>query len=993
MSDAGHPTQLWRDALSHLDRVLEGAEADRARTLAELADRNPTVHALVVSLLDAQRQAENSDFLEPQRDQPAPLAPGSMLGAWRLVELIGTGGMGEVWLARRADGLYEGEVAIKTLHPWLARGAMRARFLREAQLLGRVSHPHIARLIDAGAAERGLYLVIEHIRGRPLDVYCDEQELSVQQRLRMFLDVCAAVSHAHSHLIVHRDLKPSNILVNEQGQVKLLDFGIATLLESETSRTDLTRLTGRAFTPEFAAPEQLRGETITTATDVFSLGVILFHLLAGRLPYARADNAAALEHAVLHEDSPRVSRAIAASNEADTLAARRGSSPARLQRELAGDLDNIIARALEKEPARRYPSVSELAADIDRHLRHVPVRARAATSGYRLAKFLRRNRLAASVSALALTAIFSGAGVAWWQARVARTEAGKAVAIRDFLVGVFERNSVAHPDGASARRTTAEELLAQSAAEIRTRLRDQPEVRAELLGVMARLYASLDLQKEALPLIEERLVQARALHGARSLEVARVLSDLAYSQVQIGDYAAAKRSAGESRDLFIELDDDSSLEHALALGSLAQAAYRTGEPGAEYIRENYAAALALIERHHPRNQWRIEMMMGLQRAANLMGRLDEALAICDRALALIDRHEVDSDGMVHGAVLQIRGNALSWLARHDEAERSMREAIVQYDRAGGRDHSFSADGRRELGDMLMWSGRRAEAVELLAEALATIERVKGPDDPELTAHVRTNYASALFLRGQLAAAEPHMVKALASWRDSAAALPGAQLNLARLRTLQGRFDEATQVLQGVEADIERIFGKHSWMHGTVLNRQGELALARGRFDEARAHFSQLWSEWKEPADNVTTHPVAGGVGLVKLALAAGDAAAAEKLAREVIATIERSRSRRDMPDEEAAAHLALARAQLALGQFAEARAEATRAVESRERMDAPESLWLADARLVLAESLWRMGDRTGARKLVALARQAHAAQPAIGPQYTRPLRLLESMTR
>jgi serine/threonine-protein kinase len=376
-----------------------------------------------------------------------------------------------------------------------------------------------------------------------------------------------------------------------------------------------------------------------------------------------------------------------------------------------------------------------------------------------------------------------------------------------------------------------------------------------------------------------------------------------------------------------------------------------------------------------------------------MGGLDEALALCDRALALIDQGEVESDGVVRGSVLQIRGNALSWLARHDEAERSMREAIEEYDRSGGRDHSFAADGRRELGTMLMWSGRRAEARELLAEALATQERVKGPDDPELTAYVRTNFATTLLLRGELTAAEPHMEKALASWRDSAAALPGAQLNLARLRTLQGRFDDAVRLLEGVEAETERIFGKHSWMHGTSLHRRGELALARGDLDDARNDFSRLWREWKEPADNVTTNPVAGGVGLVKVELAAGNTTAAEKLAREVIATIERSRSRRDMPDEEAAAHLALARVQLALGQFAEARAEASKAVDSRERMDAPESLWLADARLVLAESLWRLGDKPAARRLLTLAREAHAAQPAVGPQYTRPLRQLEYLVR
>ena len=274
--------------------------------------------------------------------------------------------MGEVWLARRSDGLFEGEVAIKTLHPWFARGALRARFLREAQLLGKVSHPNISRLLDAGAAADGsVYLVLEFVRGVPLDQYCDQHRLGLAKRLGLFLDVCAAVAHAHSHLIVHRDLKPSNILVTEGGEVKLLDFGVATLLDAEAAATsDLTRLTGRVFTPEFAAPEQMRGETLTTATDVYSLGVILHVLLTGQRPHApRASGAAAIEHAVLHEEPTLPSRALRDVTD-EAVAEVRASTLSRLRRELSGDLDNIVARTLEKLPVDRYAGVPALAADI-----------------------------------------------------------------------------------------------------------------------------------------------------------------------------------------------------------------------------------------------------------------------------------------------------------------------------------------------------------------------------------------------------------------------------------------------------------------------------------------------------------------------------------------------------------------------------------------------------------------------------------------------------
>jgi serine/threonine protein kinase len=273
-------TQLWRDALVRVDALMQVADAKRATELSEMANAQPQLHALVSSLLQAGLEAERVGFLEPKRVASATqsLKVDATLGPYRLVSLLGTGGMGEVWLARRSDGLFDGEVAIKTLHPHFASSAMRERFLREAHLLGRVSHPNIARLLDAGVTDDGaVYLVLEYVRGEAIDAYCDGRKLSIEQRSRLFLDVCTAVAHAHSHLIVHRDLKPSNILVTDAGEVKLLDFGVAALLDTDAGSTsELTRLTGRAFTPEFAAPEQLRGEAITTATDVYALGVTLY---------------------------------------------------------------------------------------------------------------------------------------------------------------------------------------------------------------------------------------------------------------------------------------------------------------------------------------------------------------------------------------------------------------------------------------------------------------------------------------------------------------------------------------------------------------------------------------------------------------------------------------------------------------------------------------------------------------------------------------------
>jgi serine/threonine-protein kinase len=979
MTDRSQPaTVLWRSALAQVDELLERSESDRAAALASLAETQPGLHSLVNSLLRAQADAESSGFLEPRAKTPAPaLTDGSSLGPYRIVSQIGAGGMGEVWLARRSDGLYEGEVAIKTLHPWFARGALRERFLREAQLLGRISHPNIARLIDAGVSDDGtLYLVLEYVRGVALDQYCDEHQLDVPERLKLFQATCAAVAHAHAHLIVHRDLKPSNILVTAEGEVKLLDFGVATLLEAEASAaaSDLTRLTGRAFTPEFAAPEQLRGEAITTATDVYSLGVILYLLLTGQRPHASSANGAALEHAVLNEEASLPSRVLP-----------RGAETARRRRELAGDLDNIVARALEKQPADRYTSVTALAADIDRHLRHLPVQARAASWRYRAAKFLRRNRLAASIGGLAIVALLGGAAVTLWQAKVARVEARKATAIRDFLVGVFERNSVAHPDGASARKVTAEELLAQSARQIRTGLGDSPEVRRELLGVMARLYSTLDLQAPAIELLDEKLADERATFGAQSLPVARTLSALAYSQTQIGQYEEAEKSATQSLAIFDALGDESTLEHAMAHSSLAQSAYRLGK-GADAVRAGYAAGLALVEKHHPRNKARIDMLLGLARAENYAQDNEAAVRWCEQAKALLDANEVEADGIVRGSTYQVMGHILTWVHRYEESEQLMQAAIIEYDKSGGTDHPFAAEGRHELGKTYMWRGRRTEASKLMGEALATLERTKGPDDPDLTAHVRSDFASNLYLRGEYAAAEPLMRKSYDIIKPlGGTMMPHVEINLGRLYTQQGRFAEAGEHLRGIDAEAAKIFGDGSWMHATALARSGELALAEGRDADARRIFTRLWSEFEEPDDALANNRAAARLGLLRLMLAEGEIAQACTQATELVAAIERSKGRADMPDEEAAARMLLGSALLAGGDAGAAKPHLEAAVTMRERMDAPESLWLAEARLYLAMALHASGDRAGARRLLGLAEGAYRTQGRVGPAYTRLL--------
>jgi eukaryotic-like serine/threonine-protein kinase len=946
-------TQVWREALAHVDELLQRSEAERACDLAELARSQPHLHSIVASLISAEQDASSSGFLEPAAAPESlyALEAGAHVGAYRILSQLGAGGMGEVWLARRDDGLYQGEVAIKTLHPYFAVGALRERFLREANLLGRLTHPNIARLLDAGVSADGVvYLVLEYVRGVALDVWCDERALSIEARLRLFLDVCAAVAHAHANLIVHRDIKPPNILVDDAGVPKLLDFGVAKLVEADaqSGRTELTRLTGRIFTPEYAAPEQILGQPVTTATDVYALGVLLHTLLSGAHPYAAANTVDA-ERAVLHDEPVRPSRAAAAVSDIAGVAARRSTSPQKLQRALTGDLDSITARAMCKAPSERYASVLAFAEDVRRHLEHQPIHARPDPVAVRAKKFARRHRVGVAASALVLAASAAGIGGVLWQAQLARVEARKATAIKDFLVGVFERNSTAHPDGAKARQTTAEELLAQSAQQIRTSLVDAPEIRSELLGVMGKLYAALEMQKEALPLLEERLAIQRRELGDSDSAVAKTLSDLAASQLQSGDYPAAERNANDALQIFRANGDESALEHALAHATLGQVSYRLGTARDGRMRRHFEAARDLLAVHHPRSYWRLEVQTGLARIAQSEGNHEAALKYDQEAVQLFESGAVDADGIARGGVYQSLGNSLNWVSRNDEAERYLRKAIVEFERAGGPNHPYTIDGRRELGSFLGWIGRRQESKATLEGALRAQIDARGADDPQLTSVIRLDLGRVLMMRGEYAAAERELQHVIKTWKVSGASTLAPMMHLARLHTEQGRFDIAAEELEDIEARAVKRFGKGSWWHAVAINRLAALNLAQGRLEEALRYFMRTRNEGFDPPGEFGPNRAYAEVGLLRVALMQRRDADLVGEARTVISQIESSRARGDMPDEEAAAHMLLGVGLMRGGRIDEAGPHLERAAAMRERMDAPESPLLAEARLYLAQ--------------------------------------------
>ena len=447
--------ERWRVLSPHLDRALELSGGERAVWLASLRGEDPALAHDLEALLIEHEALDQEGFLAGAPPAPLPRSSpaGQAIGSYTLRSLVGQGGMGGVWLAERSDGRFEGVVAVKLLNASLVGRDGENRFRREGSILARLRHPHIAQLIDAGLSSSGQpFLVLEHVDGERIDHYCDARRLSVEFRVRLFLDVLAAVAHAHANLVVHRDLKPSNVLVTRDGQVKLLDFGIAKMLEEESGDvTALTREGRSALTPEYAAPEQLTGGDITTATDTYALGVLLYVLLSGRHPAGPGvSSAAGLVRATVETEAPRLSEAAATVSAGGPspaeIATQRDTTLKRLRSQLRGDLDNIVARALKKSPRERYASVDALADDLRRHLAHRPVRARADSFRYRAAKFARRNRGALYLTGLAALALAAGvvgtvsqARRATRQALRADTEARTASAQRDFALRQLSR--------------------------------------------------------------------------------------------------------------------------------------------------------------------------------------------------------------------------------------------------------------------------------------------------------------------------------------------------------------------------------------------------------------------------------------------------------------------------------------------------------------------------------------------------------------------------
>ncbi len=817
------------------DLFCKGIEldpADRASFLTRMCGRDADLRDEVADLIESHEHAP--DLLEESAAELlAGLSPtdhqesmeGRSLGPYRIDRKIASGGMGEVWLAERIDGEFEKKVAVKVIRRGLDSKEIQRQFHRERQTLARLEHANIARLLDGGTTDDGRpYLVMEYVEGKPIDAYCDEKSLSTRDRLELFREVCSAVDYAHHRLILHRDLKPTNILVTKSGEVKLLDFGVAKLLEPETdgARNNTTVPEFRFMTPEYACPEQLRSEASTIASDVYSLGVILYELLSGRRPHtSQGCSIYELERSIYAGDPVRPSTAITRVEDViapdgttrlkltpEAVSRKRGLSPQRLRRYLAGDLDSIALKSINQKPGDRYASVEQMSEDIQRHLAGVPIIARNSTLRYRAAKFVTRNKATVAAAFALIVSLMGGIIGTAWQAHLAanerdaaRIEARKADQINHF---VQEMLAAVDPrrDG---RKVTMQEVLDAAAIRVDTELGDEPEIRAAIHATIGQSYAGLGLYDEAETHLGEALELIRGLHGPEHEEVAEMLNNLATAFYAKGDYERAEPFVREALTIQEHLLGDRNAAVAQSLNNL-----------------------------------------GAIRQAR--GDLAEAETMIRRAVAL--RRELLGDESLETAEsLNNLGNIIRQKGDLESAVQLARKVLTIRRTHYNSDHPDIAQSLGNLSVILASRGEMEEAEELYRKALSMNRRLLGEDHPDVALGLY-NLASLLRMRNDQVGAEPIYRESLDTWRRS---LPEThwriamgQFALGTCIAAQKRYDEAEPLILESHPIIRETFGDKHPHTRKCLEILIQLYEGWGRPDRAETYREIYTTEFGKP---------------------------------------------------------------------------------------------------------------------------------------------------
>lgn len=866
------PPDRWRRIDEVFTAALEKPFDEREAFVHAACGDDADLFREVLDLLKSQDDARDvlgesaTGFMEPlmpglqdHLDRAGGLVSGAVVGAYRVERELGRGGMGAVYLAERADGHVEQRVALKLIKRGMDTDDILRRFRRERQILASLEHPNIARFLDAGATEDGRpYLALEHVAGQAIDQFCDERRLNIEARLLLFQNVCKTVQYAHQNLIVHRDLKPSNILVTEEGMVKLLDFGIARLLD--TDNDEQTREGSRIMTPEYAAPEQISGAAVTTLSDVYALGVVLYELLTGHRARDRRQVSPPAGIEAPEHPSAAVSRPLERRGEngsmetltPDVLSARRDAKPEELQRRLRGDLDMIMLKALHPEPERRYASAEAFLEDIKRHLAGLPVLAQPDSISYRLRKFVRRNRIPVVAVLLALVSLSTGLGIARWQASEARFERDAAETVSGYIESLFDASDpflTTESERLDTLRVNA--LLDFGARQVRNDLANRPLVQARMLNVLGNVQSNLGQYDVSLPLLEEALaIQVEKL-GVNHADVAETRHNLASVYHALGRFAMADslyQQVLKVREIVFGNAHALTIETVLGLATVfheqgrydeAEGLYRRAQDELQVQGETSALQLANVQ---------------IRMAELLRDRGNYEIAI--QKLRDIQVPEVDASGKALllearrldalGVVFQLAGNL-------EEAGQAFQSALEQAQLRLPDDHPRVTEimGNqallyRDLGDF-------DSSIELSRSILDLRRERYGFVHPEVEKSLN-NLAWVLYVSGRSIEAEPISREALSAsyvlYGEKHQIIADRLLNLGGIMLELNRLDDAERYyVQAIEMETELLGPAHPTLD-ISRSHLAQLMRRRKNFVEAEAIYRDLVALKNKRGDEV-----------------------------------------------------------------------------------------------------------------------------------------------
>jgi serine/threonine-protein kinase len=937
------------------ERIADAEQEARRSLLEEIGRDDPELRARIERLLalDASERDLAGDVSGWRERLGETDAPPERLGAWRIVREIGAGGMGRVFLAERCDGEYEQTVALKVVRGEFASDAALARFLAERRILARLDHPNIAALVDGGVDARGRpWFAMRYVDGLPLPEYCTTRAPDLDARLGLVVALAEAAAYAHRQLVVHCDLKPSNVLVDANGEVHVLDFGIARLIDApRDGRAQATETQLRALTPGYAAPEQLAGKPPGIATDVYAIGAMLYEVLTGKRPYAGSDETPSEVAVAQSRGEPASPSRIADSN---------GSVPAR---RLRGDLDAIVATALRHDVAQRYPDAAALADDLRAFLSGRPLRAQRTSALHRARKFAARHRTATALAAAAVLALIATAGFALRQSAVARREAAEATAARDFLVGIFRSADPREGKGGIDTRT----LIDRGSAGLEAALATQPDLAAGFAEVLGNVYLKLAAYDDAEKMLDRALALTRQRYGDDAARNAPILRALATTRTERNQLDDAGKALAEARAI--------------------DAKHPSATPSSAIDDDAVEADLD-------------------QRA----GALDKAGTLLDRAVATA-RTMRPAEPSRFAALLNQRANVAAARGALDDAERDTREALAIFRRQNGEDSLDAAENLVDLGVLSMRRGDAAGAEPIFREGLAAYRRLL-PGEHPLIADAMTDLARALDREGKSDEAEPLYLDALAMQRrlygDAHGDVATTLNNLAVLYVGRGDYSKARAMMQEVVAVWTKISGSTHPLAlasrgnlGVIEREQGDHVAARATLESALDDYRKLPDSAARQAycldqlgillryegknaDALALHrqadalragvaqlgPVERAAGLIAFSLAEsanGDGDGALAHANAAVAALESAKAQGDA--RYADALVARARASLAKHDLATASKAVADAAELRRKLYGADDWRTAETDVVAAEIDAAAGDRTAA---IAKAEPARA---------------------